>query len=271
MIKIQNLESIATVSTLIGIDEATVLGLLEGVLAGAEDFWRRTAGAELSTSRVDYLNGIQPYEIRGSVGTLALVGNLPNMVENGLDGDIDLRDWLLGPDVPVVPMGKRGAHESADGNKYRAVPFRHATPGTSGRVGTPMGGAYQNHPMVESAGDLGKRIYAVAKKLEATTSTPEGGVEYGGRLAAGMAPKLKPHHSTDIYAGMIKSRKIYAKATQSQYTTFRTISEKSDPEKWIIPQGSPGYGRHFLDQVEDYIARTAPMALEAFIKNATGA
>ena len=76
MIKIQNLEGLATAATIMGMDDATVLNLLDGIMAGAESYWRKIAGEELFSSRADYLAGIQPYEIRGNVGVLALVAIL---------------------------------------------------------------------------------------------------------------------------------------------------------------------------------------------------
>ena len=271
MIKIQNIEDLIPADIYNAVSKEAVLSILRDIAAGAEAFWRDLAGKELFSSRGDYLAGIQPYQIHGDIAILALVGTLPNMVERGLDKDIDLRDTLLGPSVPVVPSGQRGAHRTADGHKYRSIPFRHATPGSAGRVGSPMGQPYQGHPEVANAAKLGKTIYQAAKGLGETTSAPGQGVRYGERLKAGLAPKLKAHHATDIYAGMVKSSKEYAKATQTGgYTTFRTISTRKRIG-WIIPADSPGYGRHLLDDVQTHVARLAPMAFSAYLRSSLGA
>ncbi|MBT3196984.1 MAG: hypothetical protein HN344_04595, partial [Gammaproteobacteria bacterium] len=54
--------------------------------------------------------------------------------------------------------------------------------------------------------------------------------DWGGRLPAGMTPKLKPHHTTDIHAGMVKM----GNKGHSQYMTFRVMGEWQT-NKWLVP------------------------------------
>jgi hypothetical protein len=238
--------------------------ILRDIADGARSEWIRIAGAELSTTRRDYLAGIQPVEHKPGMAIISLVGQLPNIIEEGMAA-VDLHDTLLGPNVPISPPGEYGKHLKIDPKTfatgyYRAIPFRHAVPGTTGAVGVAMGMAYSGHDAVEDAEALGKKIYGRAKRLKGTVSDPYGKTTYGGRLPEGLAPKLKPHHKTDIYAGMIRERKTYVKATQSQYMTFRMIST-----------GSPGWrrpttkGRFFSEQVGEYVQRMAPQAFAAFV------
>jgi hypothetical protein len=109
---------------------------------------------------------------------------------------------------------------------------------------------------------LGKEVYGAAKGLEATRSRPGLGAKYGGRLEAGMAPKLRDHHKTDIYAGMIREEKTYEAATQSQYVTFRTISTRVTTG-WIR---GPIAARNYAEKVADFVVRIAPKAVAALLE-----
>lgn len=239
--------------------------VLRDIADASRNEWIRVAGKELSTTRRDYLAGIQPVEFKPGSAVISLVGELPNLIEKG-QAAYDMHDTLLGPNVPISPPGKYGKHLKIDPKTfktgyYRAIPFRHATPGTRGAVGTAMGQQYKDHDAVRDAEALGKKVYGKAKRLKGTTSDPYGKTTYGGRLPEGLAPKLKPHHKTDIYAGMIRERKTYEKATQSQYMTFRMIST-----------GSPGWrrkrteGKFFAAKVSQYVAKLAPKAFGALME-----
>jgi hypothetical protein len=54
-----------------------------------------------------------------------------------------------------------------------------------------------------------------------------------------LTEKAQPWHSSSLYEGMIREEKTYSKATQSQYMTFRMITEnplsQTDPRKWQHP------------------------------------
>jgi hypothetical protein len=249
--------------------------LITSLAWAARDSWIQLAGQKLHATRTDYINGIQQPEISGGVAVVALVGTLPNLVENGMPA-FDMHATLLGPNVPEVPRGERGKHRSKAGHLYRSIPFRHANPlATTYQAGMPMGASYAQHPMVQNARALGKRVYAKAKQLTATTSQPHGGTQWGSRLRAGMAPKLRATqdsviiqgvkrtrdaHSTDIYAGMVRKQKTYAKATQSSYVTFRTISEAM-PDKWL----SRGIEARVLsDQVSARVGELATQIVEKY-------
>lgn len=239
--------------------------ILSDVADASRNEWIKIAGASLSTTRQDYIAGIQPVQIKPGMAVISLVGQLPNIIEEGMDA-VDMHDTLLGPNVPISPPGEYGKHLTIDPKTfktgyYRAIPFRHATPGTTGAVGAAMGTQYEGHEAVADAKALGKKIYRRAKKLEGTTSEPFGKTSYGGRLPAGLAPKLRPHHQTDIYAGMIRERKTYAKSTQSQYMTFRTISTGSPG--WLRPKTT---GRFFSLKVSEYVQKLAPQAFSAFVE-----
>lgn len=137
----------------------------------------------------------------------------------------------------VLPTAKR-ARAAKDGTKYLIIPFRHQVPGA-----TAIGQAMPSH------------IYGNAKKLSASYVLPMGtkkpkqrlsatghivpqqSYQWGERLPAGLMPKAKPHHVTDIYANMVRFNTSSGKSKSSSYMTFRTMSEKSTG--WIVP-AKPG-------------------------------
>jgi len=214
------------------------LSVLDDVAAAARAKWIQLARSELFSSKRDYIDGIQPVAGEGNERFIALVGQLPNMIEQGVEA-YDLRDTLLGPNAKNVRTSKSGG-------RYRPIPFRHGTPDSQGQVGTPMGSRYgpqgsqslawSSKGLMSSgeAAQLGKAVYKAAKALKGRARL--GGKSGQTTVAKGKSmiqvPKLAPWHSTDIYAGMKKVRKRYEKATQSQYITFRTISD-TNSEGWI--------------------------------------
>lgn len=237
--------------------------LLEDLAESARNHWIGLADAEFFTTKRDYIHGIQPVTTQAGQATISLVGVLPNLLENGMS-ERDLHETLLGPNVPISPPGEYGKHlfirPGGQVGYYRSIPFRHGTPDSGGAVGAPMGYAYRNSEAVADWKKLGEKVYGAAKKLKPTKGMPGGGVAYGGRLQAGLAPLLKPHHKSDIYAGMVKEAKTYVKATQSQYVTFRMISTGS--EGWIRPATE---GRKLVQKVSEFTARLAPQAFAAYV------
>jgi hypothetical protein len=249
------------------LDHKAIRGVVRDIAAGARAYWIQLASKDKSSFRRDYINGIQEVKFKKNLAIISLVGEVPHMLEDGAP-QVDMRKFLLGPNVPVVPLGERGKHVNAQGGYYRAIPFRHATPTASGVTGQPMGSAYAGHDAVKDAKKLGRAVYSAAKKLSATTSSPYGKTTWGGRLDTSKMniPLLRPHHKTDIYQGMVRQEKTYAAATQGQYTTFRTISTTGgDPDSWIR---KPIEARHYADKVAAYVQRIAPMALTAFLEGA---
>ena len=223
--------------------------------------WITMAMALGPQSGAIYVQGIQESVRYDTGASVVLVGRVPNLLENGQPA-YDMHDTLLGDKVPVVARGsgKKGKHQKNDGTGfYRAIPFRHTSPTSRGSLGAQMGSAYRDMPGIDK--NLAKQVYKAAKGLAPTTGMPGGPVQWGGRLKAGMAPKLKPHHHSDIYAGMVRQTKLYKNATQSQYTTFRTIST-----------GSPGWQRKAVagvmlaPKVLQLVSEQAPALFAATMK-----
>jgi hypothetical protein len=259
--------------------------ILDNVVQSARNHWIKIAKEDDSHLKLDYLRGIQPIDVKGRKGTwtVSLVGELPHLLEDG-DPELDMRDTLLGPNVPVVPLGNRGKHLSKNKQFYRAIPFRHTGSNSGSVVGQAMGSAYQGMLGVKEAKKLGRKVFKDAKQLSASVTSPIitretiknpftgksttdwvfGGKKqtWGDRLSAGYAPKLKEHHTTDIYAGMVRMEKTYVKGTQSQYMTFRTIST-AKRVGWIR---KPIEARHYAEKVRLFVDDLIPKAIDAFMK-----
>lgn len=244
----------------------------DDVAAAARAQWIVLAQRELHTSKRDYINGIQPVEVEGpAVRVITLVGWLPNAVEQGLSG-FDMRQTLLsGPRVKT----------NAEGQKYASIPFRHSVPGTKGSAAPAMGSRLGPQPSTSrgipgvleksAAASMGRGIYERAKQLGpgARLGTKQGTgyvpVRHSKtRTGVELVPKLAPHHKTDIYAGMRKEQKQYASATQSQYITFRTISE-ANPDGWR----HPGINARMLsEKVISHVREIVPKIVASAVKHA---
>lgn len=239
MIEVVGLENMVPRALIAGLSDTALAEILYGLADAGRSEWVRLAGKTYFTTRRDYIAGIQPVRLRPGVAVITLAGELPNMLEHDTK-KIELHDTLLGPNVPLVPLGQRGKHPSAGGGEYRAIPFRHATPRSGGAVGQPMGRPYTKSKYKADAKRLGKEVYALAKTLLPTVGGPGGVLRYGERLGGFgtekafeqiKVPKLRPYHAVDIYSGMIRSEKKYEKATQSFYVTFRTIAKDAKGQK----------------------------------------
>ena len=221
----------------------------------------------MATTRRDYLNGLQQVEMKPGMVSISLVGDFPNYLEHGGPAR-DMREFLLGPEVPVTSPGQKGKRMSAEGYAYRSIPFRHTPPSSSSKTGQAMGSQYSGHSLVSDSHAMGKDIYAQAKALSATTTNPYSGkTTWGERLSAPNVPKLKGHHKVNIYEGMVRQEKTYRKATQSQYTTFRTISEHPASEGWIRP---PRAGVDLASKMQLYGNKLASSAFEEYVKGLSG-
>ena len=243
------------------LSESAIQEVLENIANSARNHWEKLAQQYLHTSRRDYIASLKDVQLWPGMAVITLEGQPANIIEHGI-GMVDLREWLLGPRVPVAPFGQKGKRRAQHGGFYRAIPFRHQTPGTAGTIAPPMGDPYRG--AIAGARELGQRVYEEALQLEGSKMSSDGErvVEYGGRLPEGMFPKLRAHHQTDIYAGMIRVEAAYEKAVQAQYMTFRSISTKLR-QGWIRPPTGP---RHFARRTSRFVARLAPEAFAAYVR-----
>lgn len=251
---------------------------LDTLAASARVKWVRLAQTELKSSRQAYVNGIGEIETIPGMRVIALSGWLANAVEKGIDA-WDLRETVL--------FG-RASHVGQDGSLYVHVPFRHGTPGTTGLVGAEIGSAYGPHGASSRAAgglltggqaeEFGKELYQSAKRLRTRTkrkgpgSMSERSVAGAYRAAGGRgSPLLQPHHQSSIYSGMRRERKPYVSktgktTTQSQYVTWRTISEGKGDGWW-----HPGIeARNLSERVSDHVGSILPSIMKKAVAAAVG-
>lgn len=179
---------------------------LQASLAIIRDRWQTEVQNKLNSTRPLYLQGLSfdsivyPYENSSFVGAVQLNGKLPNMIEQGTS-PFDMKIGFSKSDRKI---------QKKNGGWYLTIPIRHSTPG-SFMYGKPMP----------------KDVYKAAKKLkhkESLSYPGDGDVSWNG---------YQRKHQT--YDGLTRIVKSYQKTTQSQYMTFRRVSDKSDPKSFWHP------------------------------------
>ena len=171
------------------------------------DRWQREAQNKLKATRTDYLLGLSfnsivyPLDSDGFIGSVQLDGKFPNMLESGF-GPFDMK----------VGFGKSSkVSRTKGGGWYLTIPYRHSTPNSNGSFGAPMP----------------KAVYNVAKKLAPGASMSV----KGGNRTSWTGYK----HKNNVYDGLQRIVKSYQGTNQSQYYTFRRVSNNSDPTSWWHP------------------------------------
>lgn len=216
-----------------------VQGAIQTSLSVIKDKWQYEAQSKLNSTRTAYLLGLDfdsiqyPYEGDLFSGAVVLMGKFPNMLEKGFPSYDMKKGFSASPK----------AHSKKGGGWYLTIPIRHGTPDTF-MWGKPMP----------------KDIYSEAKKLG-----------HGQRLSikGGEGQSWSGYqHKHNIYDGLTRIVKEYSKGTkQSQYYTFRRVSDKSDPMSWMHP-GYPGV--HIADSLKGYSERVFKDSLQANIQMVLG-
>ncbi|HPI18758.1 MAG TPA: hypothetical protein PKY56_00170 [Candidatus Kapabacteria bacterium] len=195
---------------------------------GFAEHWRKVAIENLRGSGDIYAKSIYVGEEGKFKGYVALQGWFPNALENGVDPF----------DMKIGFSKSRSVKSSKNGGWYLTIPFRHSTPGAIG--GSSI-----------FSSSLPKEIHKAIKSKADTKSKAFDGVKYGKGLNTSELPKeyrelktRKPitiegkivsayKHKNPIYLGIQKQTKVYAGAEQAQYSSFRRVSNNSDPLSWM--------------------------------------
>jgi hypothetical protein len=162
-----------------------------------------------------------------------------------------------------VRVAKHGKHA---GMRYLIIPMRHNTPGNVALAQAMPDDIYKKAKRLDPSIITGtvsrpSGTGAISLKTKKPVMVPQQQYSWGGKLPAGLAPKLKPHHTTDIYAGMYRFNTSAGKGKSSSYNTFRVMGEWQS-DKWIIP-AKPGL--YLAKSVQDSIALDAPKVFEQAI------
>ncbi|MGL4458167.1 MAG: hypothetical protein ACRCUB_07185, partial [Plesiomonas shigelloides] len=133
----------------------------------------------------------------------------------------------------------RKVRTNSKGVRFLYIPFRHNTPGNDALANAMPPDIYAMAKNLEESLVVGQTtrvsgLGAMDIKSKQFLTTPQNIYKWGGKLPAGLAPKLKSHHASDPYAGMVRfNTSTPGGAKSSSYLTFRTMSEKS--KGWIVP------------------------------------
>lgn len=168
------------------------------------------ANSELRQTRSEYVRSISVDNPSVGVAIVELNGMLPNMLEHGAS-PFDMKEGF---------MHSSKVHQKLDGGWYLTIPFGHATPFTTGDFST--------------LGDpMPTEVYEKVKDLPAGRSLADDGdlprlgarerIVTEGRVFDAYMRKHSP------YEGIQKS----TRENHSSYTSFRRVSDKSDPNSWI--------------------------------------
>jgi len=176
-------------------------------LAVVQDKWQSLAQQKLKSSRPLYLMGldfnsvIYPFGGDSFSGAVELFGKFPNMLENGFSA-FDIKSGFQKSSKKTV---------TKNGGWYLTIPIRHSTPGAF---------MYGN--------SMTKDIYSQARKLADNESlSVKGGADQSW---------TGYQHKTNINDGLTRIVKTYSGGTkQSQYVTFRRVSNNSDSSSWQHP------------------------------------
>lgn len=216
------------------------------VVMGAEQIpGAKTPKANINLRRI-YADSILTEKQVAGMGSfsqrIAATKKIAEQLEHGT-GPWDMKPMLLGG--PKSRVGKNG--------KYNIIPFRH---GTS-----------DSYSPNSNFTPMPKNVYRQARELKASVKQGNA-MKWGGRLPAqGPAGQNKTtgyQHKNQIHEGMVRIEKTYRAATQSQYMTFRVVSERSAAGSWI----HPGYEAHNIAQG---VAAFCKPAVEQMIGDAAAA
>lgn len=186
--------------------------------------WEEQAARELHSTRNLYIRSIIVTDPGKFMGAVELTNDVPNMIESGAS-PYDMKPILLG--------GEKVKY-TVEGKKYTTVPFSIGTPKAlpenfSTIMPEPVYEAIKQKPFeVEIPGGVrtkGLTEMEVPEKyrLPETRKVP--------------IPKSKAFgeytHKSSIYQGIVRQKSDVT--GQNSYTSFRRVSENSDPLSWIHP------------------------------------
>jgi len=163
-----------------------------------------------------------------------MTGNTSALVSSKDKTVIGIESGFPERDLKAMLQTSQRTRQTKAGKKYLIIPFRHNTPGHGA-----LAMAMPKHVYDQAKKLVKSSITGKTTRLSATGETvPQSVYKWGGRLPAGLTPKMKPHHTTDIHAGMVRFNTSTGKSKSSAYLTFRVMRE-DQTGKWIV-RAKPG-------------------------------
>lgn len=200
--------------------------------------------------------------------TWSMTGDWSAVIESNYQHAEEIETGRPARDLKKMLSTSLKVRQSKNGTRFLYIPFRHNTPSAS--KGMPEDIYAQAKSLAASAVvGMGKRVSgtgAMDIKTKKFLTVPQAKYHWGGRLPEGLAQKMKPHHKTDIYAGMVRFNTSAGGAKSSAYLTFRTMSEKS--AGWIIPAQA---GQYIVKKVVQEMQPKATMVFKMAIQSTLAA
>lgn len=156
---------------------------------------------------------------------------------------------------------------SKKGERFLIIPFRHNVPSprNSGQPGVMPDAVHSQAVTLQPSRIIGQTwrssgTGAWGAKSHRPIMVMQAHYKWGDALPAGLAPKLKSHHATDPYHGMVRMDHSSHLARSSAYLTFRVMRESS--QGWVV---APKPGLFLTREVSQGIQPLAEKAINAAI------
>lgn len=194
--------------------------------------------------------------------TWQMTGDFSGFVEATYEHAEEIEHGRPARDLKKMLNTSKKVRVSNKGVRYLSIPFRHNTPGNDALAKSMPTSVFAMAKALEASMVVGQTTRPSGQKGMQHLSVPQNVYKWGGRLPAGLTPKLKDHHATDVHAGMVRfDTSTPGGAKSSTYLTFRTMSEKSNG--WIVP---PQPGQKIAEGVVNGLQPKAQMAFQQAIK-----
>lgn len=195
--------------------------------------------------------------------TTQSTGPFSALVQSNYDHDEEIESGRPAYDLKQMLQTSQKTRQGKGGKKYLIIPFRHNVPGAEGGQAMPANIYQQAFALTASrvtgTGTRPAQMLPGLSGIRQMRTVATRSYQWGGRLPAGLAPKLKDFHATDIYASMVRMDTTTPGGSRySSYMTFRTMKEGS--AKWILP---PKEG---LRLVEKVTSDMRPLAEKVFVE-----
>lgn len=178
--------------------------------------WAEEAESELHSTRSQYTNSIYVQSIDDKHKVVGLAGWLPNAIEQG-SGAFDEKKGL---------EGSSKKHIKKSGGWYITIPLRWASSSSLGESSV-------------FSGQLPDEVQTILKNKSKAGDTT--GIKKSELPTQFQIPSTRPKvefksqvfeeytHKAPIHEGIVKSQMQY----NSQYTSFRRVSDLSDTNSWV--------------------------------------
>jgi len=189
--------------------------------------WRLEAANQLTSSRNEYVNGLQIIDNSQFSKTIKLNGVLANMVEKGASA-FDMKEGFR-KSSKVKYSIKTDKNGAVTYSWYLTIPFRMGVPTTIG-------------DNAAFSGIMPKPIYNIVKNKPSNTGLVSSEIPHPYEKLGKRSRILIPSknidipeykHKHSIFEGLTKQTAAYGKTTQNTYVSFRRVGEKSDQNSWM--------------------------------------